>query len=221
MKIKLYLHEFIGTFVLVLVGCGAGVVSGFLTNIGLAFGLILMAMIYVFGASSGAHFNPAVSFAMALSKRLSWKDFAFYSLFQVLGGIVASLVLVGFLGANTSLASNTFTLPSASGQMAYLIGTLVEIFVTFIFITVILKVSKDKNLSSVAGLIIGLTLAALIYMSGPLTNASLNPARSIGPALFSANPAALPQLFFFILGPMLGGLLAAIAQPLISNSEAA
>src|SRR5690606_11935709 len=218
MKIKLYIHEFIGTFVLVLIGCGAGVLNLELSSIGLAFGLILMAMIYTFGASSGAHFNPAVSLAMAIRKRLSWSDFAFYTIAQVLGGIVASLVLVGFLG-NSSLAANSLGGINETGAMLLLLGVLVETVVTFIFITVILKVSKDKGLAPVAGLIIGLTLTALIFMSGPLTNASLNPARSIGPALFSNDVNALPQLFVFILGPMLGGVFAAILNPYIDKAE--
>ncbi len=221
MKIKAYTAEFLGTFALVLVGSAAGVLNLSLTSIALAFGLILMAMIYAVGGVSGGHFNPAVSLGMALSKRISWKDFMFYVTAQLLGSLVAVLLLVPFIGDMGNLAA-TKILHDFGGREEFLVlmlALLVELVATFFFVFVILRVTTKKENSQLAGLIIGLTLAALIYFSGPFTNASINPARSIFPALFEGGKA-LNELWIFIVGPLVGGFLAAMVAPFFDEKEA-
>src|SRR5690554_6297092 len=220
MKLKAYLAEFIGAFALVLVGSTAAVLNLELSSIALAFGLILMAMIYAVGSTSGGHFNPAVSFAMALTKRLSWKDFGFYSLFQLLGSLIAVLCLVPFVGSLSNLGANQI-FGDFGGQptvLILLLGLLVEVIGTFLFVFVILRVTKEPNLKNLAGMIIGLTLATLIYFAGPLTNAGFNPVRSIFPALFQGGKA-LEELWIFIVGPMVGAFLAAVAAPYFDSEE--
>lgn len=214
MKLKAYIAELIGAFALVLVGSAAAVLNPQLFGVALAFGLILMAMIYAVGSTSGGHFNPAVSFAMVITKRLSWKDFGFYAFFQLLGSLFAVLILVPFVGNLTNLGANQILVDfgGQTGVLIFLLGLLVEVIGTFLFIFVILRVTKEPNLKTIAGMIIGLTLATLIYFTGPLTNAGLNPVRSIFPALFQGG-TALEQLWIFILGPMIGAFLAAVAAP--------
>ncbi len=214
MNLKAYVAEFIGAFALVLVGLTAAITNLELSSVALAFGLILMVMIYAVGRISGGHFNPAVSFGMALTKRLSWKDFGFYLLAQLFGSLIAVLCLVPFVGSLTNLGTNQINgdFGGQTGILVLLLGVLVEAIGTFIFVFVILRVTKESNLKSLAGLIIGLTLTALIFFAGPLTNAGFNPVRSIFPALFEGGKA-LEQLWIFIVGPMVGGFLAAVAAP--------
>jgi|SRR5690554_51523 len=214
MNYKAYLAEFIGAFALVLVGSTAVVLNLELSSIALAFGLILMSMIYALGATSGGHFNTAVSFGMALTKRLSWKDFVYYAIFQLLGSLIAVLCLVPFVGDLSNLGANMINgdFGGQTGLLVLLLGVLVEVVGTFLFVFVILRVTKEPNLKNVAGLIIGLTLTALIYFAGPITNAGFNPIRSIFPALFQGG-RAIEELWIFIVGPMIGAFLAAVAAP--------
>lgn len=214
MTLKAYVAEFIGAFALVLVGLTAAITNLELSSIALAFGLTLMMMIYALGRISGGHFNPAVSFGMALTKRLSWIDFGFYILAQLLGSLVAVLCLVPFVGSLSNLAANQINgdFGGQTGLLVLLLGVLVEAIGTFVFVFVILRVTKESSLKSLSGLIIGLTLTALIFFAGPLTNAGFNPVRSIFPALFEGGKA-LEQLWIFIVGPMIGGFLAAVAAP--------
>lgn len=220
MKIKSYMAEFMGAFALVLVGSTAAVLNNELSSIALAFGLILMAMIYAVGKVSGGHFNPAVSFAMLLTKRMNVKDFGMYVLFQLLGSLIAVLCLVPFVGDLSNLGANEIFV-DFGGQTTLLIlllGVLVETVGTFLFVFVILRVTKNPDLKNLAGLIIGLTLTTLIYFAGPLTNAGFNPIRSIFPALFQGG-TALEQLWIFIVGPMIGAFLAAVAEPFFDETE--
>lgn len=214
MKFKAYMAEFIGTFALVMVGSTAVVINLELSSIALAFGLIVMAMIYSVGATSGGYFNPAVSFAMALNKRLTWKDFGMYALFQLLGSLIAVLCLVPFVGNLSTLGANQIfgDFGGQTNLLVLLLGLLVEVIGTFLFVFVILRVTKQPDLKSLVGLIIGFTLTALIYFAGPLTNAGFNPVRSIFPGLFQGGEA-LEQLWIFILGPMIGAFLASVAAP--------
>lgn len=220
MNFKVYMAEFIGAFALVLVGSTAVVLNLELSSIALAFGFILMAMIYALGSVSGGHFNPAVSFAMAITKRLSWKDFMFYALFQLLGSLIAVLLLVPFVGDLSELGANQIfgDFGGQTGLLVLLLAVLVEVVGTFLFVFVILRVTKDANLKNLAGMIIGLTLTALIYFAGPITNAGFNPIRSIFPALFQGKEA-LEQLWIFIIGPMIGAFLAAVAAPFFDQES--
>jgi len=220
MNLKAYVAEFIGAFALVLVGLTAAITNLELSSVALAFGLTLMAMIYAVGRVSGGHFNPAVSFGMVLTKRISWKDFGFYVLAQLSGSLIAVLCLVPFVGSLTNLAGNQINgdFGGQTGVLVLLLGVLVEAIGTFIFVFVILRVTKESSLKSVVGIIIGLTLAALIFFAAPLTNAGFNPVRSIFPALFEGGKS-LEQLWIFIVGPMVGGFLAAVAAPYFDEPE--
>ena len=210
---KKYIAEFIGTLVLTLVGTGVAVLSGGdLVATSLAFGLAIVACAYAIGDISGCHINPAVSLAMLMTKKLDKKDFTYYVIAQVLGAICATtilfLILYGTqqgtmnLGANGygTLSSNNITLAGA---------LLTEVLLTFIFILTILGVTNDKKYSSVAGIVIGLTLAFVHLIGIRLTGTSVNPARSIGPALFSGLEA-IKQLWVFIVAPLVGSAMAAI-----------
>lgn len=209
MKLKAYFAEFFGTFALVLIGCGVAISTyipsqGILT-VALAFGLTVSVMIYAVGGISGGHFNPAVSFAFALSHRIRWKDFGMYVLFQLLGSLLASILLVGFFNTTNLAANEVLIFRNNNIAFEYLIAILVEIVVTFIFVFVILTVTSKPD-NKHAGLIIGVTLTLMILLSGSLTNASLNPARSLFPALFQGGNA-LNEVWIFIVGPLLGSML--------------
>ena len=212
---KKYIAECIGTFVLTLLGCGTAMFLGCDTAAGvvgtaIAFGLTVIAMAYTIGAISGCHINPAITFAVALSGRMSWKDACGYWCGQIVGGIVAGAVLL--------LLANTVSAPDLTGGL----GTngvanaggvggaiLVEAIATFIFVLVVLgSTDAKKGAGNLAGLAIGLTLILVHLVCINLTGTSVNPARSIGPALFVGGEA-LANVWVFILAPMVGGACAA------------
>ncbi|MCL2767704.1 MAG: aquaporin [Synergistaceae bacterium] len=208
-----YTAEFIGTFVLTFMGCGSAMFLGCEPTgghlaVALAFGLSIVAMAYVIGGVSGCHINPAVSLAMLLDKRLSLSGFVGYIISQVLGAIAAAALLKVFI----SFGINDLTGGLGSngvGAGGLTVAFAVEIILTFIFVFTILGVTADDKMASVAGIVIGLTLTFVHIVGIPLTGTSVNPARSIGPALF-AGGAALTNLWVFILAPMVGSALAAI-----------
>lgn len=221
---KKYLAECIGTLVLVLFGCGTAVVTGGLTGgaaggtlgvvaIALAFGLAIVAAAYAIGPVSGCHVNPAVSLAMLLSGKLSGKDFIGYVVAQVVGALAGAGLLKIIITSSTALAG------SGMGQNGYgeesFVGLslggalLVEVVLTFVFVLTILGVTSSAKTSHMAGLVIGLTLTFVHILGIPLTGTSVNPARSLAPALF-AGGAALSQLWVFLLAPLAGAALAAV-----------
>ncbi len=207
-----YIAEFIGTMTLVLFGTGIAVVSGGnLVATALAFGLAIVASAYVIGNISGCHVNPAVSFAMFVSKKMKGKDFCFYVIAQVLGALLGTAILYLIL-SNTSigtaaLGANGYG--SLSANNINLLGALVtEVVLTFIFVYTILGVTSDKTKGNVAGIVIGLTLVFVHLLGIGLTGTSVNPARSLAPALFLGG-AALKQVWVFIVAPLVGGALAA------------
>ena len=198
---KKYIAELVGTFVLVLVACGvAAVTGGSLVATSLAFGLVIVAMAYTIGSVSGCHINPAVSLSMYLSKKISLKEFGFYCAAQVIGALCGSLVLWLILGSNDSLGANGFT-----GSVW--IALIVEVILTFIFVTTILAVTSKKENSQVSGIVIGLTLTLVHLIGIPFTGTSVNPARSLAPALIQGGEA-LKQVWVFILAPLAGAALA-------------
>ncbi|KRO15561.1 MIP family glycerol uptake facilitator protein GlpF [Lacticaseibacillus saniviri JCM 17471 = DSM 24301] len=213
-----FLAEFMGTFMLVFLGTGAVTVAkGDTLTIGLAFGLAITVSAYAFGGISGGHFNPAVSTAMLINRRMSVSDYVSYVIAQILGAIVASAfvrLFVGALGLPTgSLGQTDFSKINAG--MAFL----VEVVVTFLFLMVILNVtSKDHDNGDFAGITIGVTLAFLIIVALNLTGGSLNPARSIGPALF-AGGTALSHLWVYIVAPLVGAALAAFTARLMGSED--
>ena len=208
---KKYFAEFIGTFTLVLFGTGIAVVSGGdLVATSLAFGLAIVACAYVIGNVSGCHVNPAVSFAMFLNKKLSAKEFGLYALAQILGAIFGTSILCIVL-SNTSigvanLGANGYEALSAN-NISLLGAAITEVVLTFIFIYTILGVTSDESKSDVAGLVIGLTLTFVHLLGIGLTGTSVNPARSLAPAIFVGGDA-LCQVWVFIVFPMIGAALA-------------
>lgn len=213
---KKYLCEALGTAVLVLFGCGSAVVAGgVLGNLGIAmaFGLSIVAMAYVIGNVSGCHINPAVSLAMFINKKLTLKEFGLYCLAQVVGALVGTCLLVLILNScgldfiATGLGQNGYGEASSVGINVWG-AILVEVVLTFVFIYTILGVTSDESKGNIAGIIIGLTLAFVHIMGIPLTGTSVNPARSLAPAIFLGG-TALKQVWVFIVAPFIGSALAA------------
>jgi aquaporin Z len=205
--------EVIGTFILVFFGCGAAVIGGSaigFTGISLAFGLAIVAAAYGLGAISGAHLNPAVSFGMVAAGRMSIRDAISYSIAQIIGAILAAgvlyLIASGSTGWTGGLGANGYG-TGYLGEYSLTAALMFEVVMTFLFVTVILGATGSGSAPGFAGLAIGLTLAAIHLVGINVTGVSVNPARSIGPALFSGG-SALTQLWVFIVAPLVGGLLA-------------
>ncbi len=227
---KKYVAEFIGTFVLVLFGCGSAAISGGVggalgvLGIAMAFGLSIVAMAYAIGPISGCHINPAVSIAMLTTKQMSIKDFISYVVAQCCGAICASGVLSFIISesgigtvAQIGLGANGYDSASAVG-LSCTGAIVVEIILTFVFVLTILGVTSSKKTSGIAGIVIGLTLAFVHILGIPLTGTSVNPARSLGPALLLGG-TALQQLWVFILAPLVGGILAAAVYMVLFDRE--
>lgn len=219
--IKKAISEVIGTFALVLIGTGAVVLDSGNTGlvaIAFAFGLTVMGMAYSIGTVSGAHLNPAVSLAMLLNKRMNLKAFFVYVAAQLAGALAASLTLRFFLtAAGKEIVSLGETVLAEGLSVSG--GFVIETVLTFLFVLVILTVTGRNGDPHMAGIVIGLTLIALILIGGSLTGASYNPARSFGPALVMGG-AALSQLWFYTLSTLLGGALAAVVAKFILDTEA-
>ena len=210
--------EIFGTFLLVFFGCGSAVLMGAqigMLGIAVAFGLAMTASAYLVGGVSGSHINPAVSLAMHLNGRLSREDMFVYWLAQIAGAVLAVLliVLVASGSADYSISQNGLAQNGYGagylGEYSAFSALLFEIVATFVFVLVVLKSTDEEHgLGQLAGLIIGLTLLLVHIVGINVTGVSVNPARSIGPALFAGFGAVL-DLWLFILGPMLGAWLAA------------
>jgi len=226
---KKYLAEFIGTFSLVLFGCGAAVVAGKtipatvadapigigLLGISLAFGLAVVVMAYAIGPISGCHINPAITIAMLVAKKISLMDTIGYIIAQLIGAVVAAFMLraiqtgaPGFTMGDWALGSNGWG-PGYLGNYTTTAAFLAETLLTFLFLFVIFAVTSKLGNSNMAGLAIGLTLVLIHLVSIPITGTSVNPARSFGPAIF-AGGIALQQLWLFIIAPVVGAVIAAI-----------
>ena len=226
-----YVAEFVGTAVLVIFGCGSAVAANtLLANAGqtvqlafstlliaFAFGLSIVAMAYSIGNISGCHINPAVSFGMLVAGRMTVAEFGGYVISQFLGGIAGAAALTAIFGSTASLGTNGFGTASAMGIDMYT-ALLVEIVLTFTFVIAILGVTSKPEFSSVAGLVIGLTLTLVHIFGVPFTGTSVNPARSFGPALLCGG-LALKQVWVFIVGPLVGALIAAFTYGALTNEE--
>ncbi len=219
---KKYISEFIGTFVLVFVACGVAAVTGCdgsqinaaygLTA--LAFGGVIVAMAYSIGNISGCHINPAVSIAVWINKGMSTKDFCGYVVSQCLGAIAGSAVLMALLGSNQSLGQNGLY----DGDIIK--SLCVEVILTFIFVLAVLGATSKIENSSVAGLVIGGSLTLVHLIGIHFTGTSVNPARSLGPAIFVGGDA-LTSVWVFIVGPLVGGVLAALVWKLLNSKSKA
>lgn len=221
---KKYYAEMVGTFVLTLLGCGTavslncGVDTASVVGTSCAFGLAVVAMAYAIGGISGCHINPAITFGCWLSKRISGKDALWYAAFQTLGAILASCVLYALVSTSPELAQGTTTGANAcSGTVAN--GLLAEIVLTMLFVLVVLGTTDSKKgAGNFAGLAIGLSLILIHLVGIHYTGTSVNPARSIGPALFEQGKA-LEQLWVFIVGPLVGAALAAGIWAVIGSDQ--
>ena len=228
---KKYLAELIGTFVLVLGGCGtaifAGGTVGFL-GVSLAFGLTIVAAAYGIGGISGAHLNPAVSVGVFCAGRMNAKDLCGYIVAQIIGAILAAALLAFIVaqmgGTNGTFAANGYGkefFGDAAGyqNLGFCGAFTTELVLTFLFLIVILGATSKNAPNGFAGLAIGLTLTLIHIISIPLTNTSVNPARSISQALFADNALAIPQLWVFIVAPIIGAALAACVWKFIADEK--
>lgn len=219
---KKYIAEFIGTMVLVLIGCGTAMAVGCDPTMGsgyiltaFAFGLGLLTMAYSIGNISGCHINPAVSLAMWISKKIDGVEFVKYVVSQVLGALAgAGLLALIFNGAGIVDMTGGFGSNGLAGVNDNMwIGLLVEVLLTFVFVISILGVTSSKfKHGAVAGVVIALSLVAVHILGIGLTGTSVNPARSLGPSIvaaFSGNSAPIGAVWVFIVGPLVGGALAA------------
>ncbi len=226
-----FMAELIGTFVLVLGGCGTAVFAGpavGFAGVALAFGLTVVAMAYGIGHISGAHLNPAVSVGAFAAGRMNAKDLCVYIIAQILGGLIAAALMAFIVSSIPDMVRSTFAANGYgdffSGATNYLkvnaIGAFaVELVLTFIFLIVILGSTDDRAPKGFAGVAIGLTLTLIHLISIPLTNTSVNPARSISQAVFSENALALPQLWLFIVAPIVGAALAGVVYNVIASKK--
>lgn len=227
---KKYVAEFIGTCVLVTLGCGTAMLVGCDASAGsgylltaLAFGLVIVAMAYSVGNISGCHINPAVSLGVLMSGGMDSKDFIGYVVSQCLGALAGSgiLALIFGLGGVEDMTGGFGSNGLAGVNGNVFAGLVVEIVLTFIFVMAILGVtSKKANHGSFGGLVIGLTLVLVHILGIGLTGTSVNPARSFGPAVVAAitgNTAAIACLWVFIAGPLVGAALAAIVYKYLEN----
>ena len=226
---KKYLAEMFGTMVLVLMGCGVAVSLGcnsaepVLTStvIGtaLAFGLSVVAMAYTIGGTSGCHINPAITLGVALSGRMQWKEAIMYMIFQIVGAIIGSAILSVLTTVSGTEVVGTGANVCQSG-ISITGGLIAEIVFTTVFVLVVLGATDEKRgAGNFAGLAIGLALVLVHLACIRYTGTSVNPARSIGPAIFQGG-AAIQQLWIFIVGPFIGGALAAIIWKVIGPSPA-
>ncbi len=228
---KKYLAEMVGTMVLVLMGCGTAVSLGCdpLTNqasvvgTAMAFGLAVVAMAYAIGGISGCHINPAITLGVFMSGRMSSKDAGMYIIFQVIGGILGAAILYAITSAAGLTGTGANDLQALNGAGVTITafgGLLAEIFFTCVFVLVVLGATSKTNgaTNNFAGLAIGLSLILVHMACIRYTGTSVNPARSIGPALFQGG-TALTNLWIFIVGPFVGGALAALIWKVIEPAE--
>jgi aquaporin Z len=221
--------EFLGTFVLVFVGCGAAILDAgnkgidFL-GVAMAFGVAIVVMIYAVGAVSGAHFNPAVTIGLAIGRRFPWTDVVAYIVTQVVAAIVASVVLLGvasgqkgFSAKASGFASNGY---GDHSPALYSLGAviIVEVVLTAVFLYVIIGATDVRAPAGFAGIAIGMTLVIIHLASIPVSNTSVNPARSTGPAIIQ-HGWALGQLWVFWLAPIVGAAIAGATYHLIVGDQ--
>lgn len=228
--IKKLSAEAFGTFWLVFGGCGSAVLAAGVPDVGigfmgvsLAFGLTVLTMAYAVGGISGGHFNPAVSLGLALGGRFSWGEFVPYVVAQLVGGIVAAFVLYLIATGNGSsvggFATNGFG-EFSPGKYSMMAALIAEIVLTAFFLIIILGATDKRAPAGFAPIAIGLALTLIHLISIPVTNTSVNPARSTAVALFSESSGAIPQLWLFWVAPLVGAALGAVIyKALLSDAE--
>ena len=220
---KKYLAEMVGTMVLTLLGCGTavslncGADTASVVGTAVAFGLAVVAMAYTIGGVSGCHINPAITLGCLLTKRINGKDAAMYMIFQVIGAIIGAAILFAFVSNDLALAGGTTTGANSCGDHGVMTGFIVETVLTAIFVLVVLgSTDAKKGAGNFAGLAIGLSLILIHLVGIHYTGTSVNPARSIGPALFEGGQA-LTDLWVFIVAPFVGAAIAALIWKVIGE----
>ena len=225
------LAELIGTALLVLFGAGSVVAAlklgegrldyPSLGMIALAFGLIIAIVIYGFGTTSGAHINPAVTVSLAVVRRFPWREVPAYVVAQLAGGVLGGLLVVAVFGAPVATRGGGVGSTTLADGTGYVRGTVAEIIGTFLLLFTIMALAVDRRApAGWAGLIIGLAVTTDILMIGPVTGASMNPARTFGPYLtntFFGGSTPWAEFFVYVIGPLVGGVLAAVAYDLIAR----
>lgn len=225
---KKYIAEMVGTMVLVLMGCGSAVFAGSVAGtvgagvgtlgVAFAFGLAVVAMAYTIGGISGCHINPAITMGVFMSGRMSGKDAGMYMVFQVIGALIGSAILFALVSTGAS-DGPTLTGSNGFGDGEMLQAFIAEAVFTFIFVLVVLGTTDSKKgAGNFAGLAIGLSLVLVHIVCIPITGTSVNPARSIAPALFEGG-AALSQLWLFVVAPMVGAICSALVWNVIGKDE--
>lgn len=226
-NMKKYAAELIGTFALVLIGCGSAVISRqyiFFLGVSFAFGLTVLAMVYTIGNISGCHINPAITIAMLVAGRIKPKDAAGYIVAQCVGAIIGAGVLLAIVTGQSfySLAVNGLGQNGYGAQSigGYSLGAcfVAEVALTALFLFVIFGSTSSKAPSGFAGVSIGFSLVFIHLVGIPITGTSVNPARSLGPAVFVGGEA-LSQLWLFWVAPIMGGILTAIAWKYLLELE--
>lgn len=220
-----YLSELIGTLVLVLFGCGVAVFTdGDIVATSLAFGLSIIALAYVIGNISGCHVNPAITISMLIDRRISLKDAIFYIISQIIGAILGTLLLMFMIKSSNlgeiefvGLGQNGYGVASASNINLFA-ALVTEVILTFVFTFAVLGVTADSKKHAVAPVVIGLTLAFVHLLGIRLTGTSVNPARSLSPAIFMGGKA-LEQVWVFIVGPFIGAVVATFIYKFIKVPE--
>jgi MIP family channel proteins len=211
---KVFVAELIGTFALTFFGAGAGVAGAGLVGVALAHGFVLAVFCYVYGHISGTHVNPAVTFGLALNGTIQWGEAVFYWIAQFLGAIIAAFLLKTFFG-DVSKGATIGSLTSSAPFMAMA----VEAILTFFLVNTILHGAVAGKAGPFAGWAIGTTLAVAILAGGPFTGASLNPARTFGPALFTGDFANYMTYVIYFVGPLLGAAVAVAAFKFLNGEE--
>jgi aquaporin Z len=221
--VKKYIAELIGTFVLVFMGCGSAVFAGSyigFVGISFAFGLSVLAMVYAIGGISGCHINPAISISMFAAGKMKLRNTLFYVLMQCIGAVIAAMLIYGiavgkpgFDLAVNGLGQNGYGAESPGG-FSMISGLAAEVVLTFLFLLVVFGSTSEKAPKGFAGISIGLSLVLIHLVGIPITGTSVNPARSLGPALMVGG-TALSQLWLFWVAPIIGGLLAAAVWRLL------
>lgn len=222
---KKYISEMIGTMVLVMLGCGSAIFNGGVgttaqvLTVAFAFGLSVVAMAYAIGGVSGCHINPAITLGVFLSGRMSGKDAGMYMFFQVIGAIIGSSILYLLVSGNAVEYATTTGANSYGLQTSMMTAFLAEAIFTFVFVLVVLGVTDSKKGSGAfGGLAIGLSLVLIHIVCIPITGTSVNPARSIAPALFEGGEA-LSQLWLFIVAPFVGAALSSLVWKYVGSEE--
>lgn len=224
-SMKKLVGELLGTFALVLIGTGVAVFTTGVSalTVALAFGLTFAVLVSV----GGGQYNPAVSLAMAVRKQITWVEFVLNAVAQIVGGLVAALTVWLLAGSNASLGANSFgDMATMSGlivihggdkTMGMILALVVEVLVTFLFVLTVLRatrVREDGETNKHAPFVIGLALTVLVAFALPLTGGSLNPARSLGPALLQGGDA-LSMVWVYLVAPLVGGVIAAVVDQVL------